>query len=322
MKHLHLITILCLFFIYSCRNQDYVPADYNIRLKTENTYKVGEPVKFEIIGNVDNLLFYSGETGHEYKYFQRYKIAPEDIKVAQLEMDIMAKFGTNNSLDIFLSNSFEGLSGNNPDEDRKKIEDMVSSGMKGWTNCNFKDGGHNETINFNINLKEHVDNCCIAIHWHPTRINPETGANSSQRTYWINANLVTNFGKGENSINIRDIPCVTFMTNPFYSENPYKTNGGNGYARFNLSGADLILQGVSNTAFDFDIDAWLISKPMELTAVVNDQPEIIKDMKNYMNSYEYIWNEPGTYVVNFVGINTNYAGTSQLVKEFKITITE
>lgn len=45
-------------------------------------------------------------------------------------------------------------------------------------------------------------------------------------------------------------------------------------------------------------------------------------MQNYMTSYEYVWNEPGTYVVTFVGINTNYAGASQLVKEFKITVFE
>jgi hypothetical protein len=61
---------------------------------------------------------------------------------------------------------------------------------------------------------------------------------------------------------------------------------------------------------------------MALTAVQNDQPLVIKDMQNYMTSYEYVWNEPGTYVVTFVGINTNYAGASQLVKEFKITVFE
>ena len=92
------------------------------------------------------------------------------------------------------------------------------------------------------------------------------------------------------------------------------------YFNFNKSGADLILQGVSNTELDFDIDGWLISDPMPLTAVQNDQPLVIKDMQNYMTSYEYTWEKPGTYVVTFVGINTNYAGDSKLVKEFKITV--
>ena len=110
------------------------------------------------------------------------------------------------------------------------------------------------------------------------------------------------------------------MMNSHYDDNPYAINNGNGYINFNKSGADLILQGVSNTELDFDIDGWLISDPMPLTAVQNDQPLVIKDMQNYMTSYEYTWEEPGTYVVTFVGINTNYAGASQLVKEFKITV--
>lgn len=46
----------------SCENPDYVPAEYNVRLNEANSYRVGEPVRFDITGNVDNLLFYSGAT--------------------------------------------------------------------------------------------------------------------------------------------------------------------------------------------------------------------------------------------------------------------
>ena len=67
----------------SCENPDYVPAEYNVRLNEANSYRVGEPVRFDITGNVDNLLFYSGETGHEYKYYNRYLVAPSDIRAAR-----------------------------------------------------------------------------------------------------------------------------------------------------------------------------------------------------------------------------------------------
>ncbi len=51
----------------SCEHQVYFPVDYNITLDKENTYLAGEPVRFNFKGEVDNVLFYSGETGHQYK---------------------------------------------------------------------------------------------------------------------------------------------------------------------------------------------------------------------------------------------------------------
>lgn len=225
-------------------------------------------------------------------------------------------------MDIYLSGTFDGLSGDNAEADRARIREMAESGMEGWTKCDYRDGTQRVWYSHEFDLKEYVDKCSIAIHWHPTRTDPGTGAAVSQRTYWINADLVTDFGQGMNTINIRNIDWIPVMMNSHYDADPYLINKGNGYINFNRSGADLIMQGVSNTELDFDIDGWLFSKPMALTAVQNDQPLVIKDMQNYMTSYEYVWNEPGTYVVTFVGINTNYAGASQLVKEFKITVFE
>lgn len=325
-KYILLQCCLPMLLFASCRNQDYIEADYNVRLAQTNTYRAGEPVKFEIIGNVDNLLFYSGETGHEYRYHDRYIVAPEDVLEAEFSMSIRPLYGYEGALDIYVSDSFDGLGGEDPEADRAAIREMYAAGMPGWVHmADYEDigmGPDGWTLykDYVIDLKDYVDKCSIALHWHPGRTNPETQAATSQRTYWINADLVTNFGQGTNSINIRNIEWVSVMMNSYYDDDPYVINKGNGYVNFNFSGADLILQGCSNTELDFDIDAWIISEPMALTAVQNDQPLVIKDMQNYMTSYEYTWNEPGTYVVTFVGINTNYAGESQLNKEFKITI--
>ena len=321
-KYIASLSLLAALVSASCENPDYVPAEYNVRLNEANSYRVGEPVRFDISGNVDNLLFYSGETGHEYKYYNRYLVAPSDIRAAKFAMDIQCLYGYEGALDIYLSGTFDGLGGENAEADRTRIREMVEGGMEGWTKCDYRDGTQRVWYSHEFDLKEYVDKCSIAIHWHPTRTDPGTGAAVSQRTYWINADLVTDFGQGMNTINIRNIDWIPVMMNSHYDADPYLINKGNGYINFNRSGADLIMQGASNTELDFDIDGWLFSKPMALTAVQNDQPLVIKDMQNYMTSYEYVWNEPGTYVVTFVGINTNYAGASQLVKEFKITVFE
>ena len=63
------MNILCLLLacLLSC-SQDKSALDpaYNITLDPGNTYVAGEPVKFNIKGNIDNILFYSGEEGSDY----------------------------------------------------------------------------------------------------------------------------------------------------------------------------------------------------------------------------------------------------------------
>lgn len=326
-RYILILLALPVLAVASCQNQDYIEADYNVRLSGANTYRAGEPVRFEISGNVDNLLFYSGENGHQYRYYNRYVVAPEDVRSAEFQMSIRPLYGYEGALDIYVSESFDGLSGEDAEADRAAIREMYEAGMPGWTRMeDYKDigaapdGQWTQYQDYVIDLKDYVDKCSIAMHWHPLRTNPETSAAISQRTYWINADLVTDFGMGTNSVNIRNIEWVSVMMNPYYDDDPYVTNKGNGYVNFDRSGADLIFQGVSNTELDFEIDAWLFSEPMALTSVTNDKPIVIKDMQNYMTFYEYTWDEPGTYEVTFVGINTNYAGESQLRKDFKITI--
>lgn len=46
----------------------------------------------------------------------------------------------------------------------------------------------------------------------------------------------------------------------------------------------------------------------------------IKNLQNYLYTFEYTWTEPDTYTVTFVDTNSNYAGASQDVKEMTITI--
>ncbi len=58
------------------------------------------------------------------------------------------------------------------------------------------------------------------------------------------------------------------------------------------------------------------------TTVENDKGVVIKNLQNYLHSFEYTWNEPGTYTVTFVGTNANYAGASRKIQEMTITIFE
>lgn len=106
-------------------------------------------------------------------------------------------------------------------------------------------------------------------------------------------------------------------------EDPYKINAGNGSVIMNNPNtAALIFQGVGANALTYALDVWAISTPTSLNKVANDKGTVIKNIQNYLHTYEYVWNEPGTYDVTFVGTNSNYISSSQEIKEFKITIIE
>lgn len=49
---------------------------------------------------------------------------------------------------------------------------------------------------------------------------------------------------------------------------------------------------------------------------------VIKNIQNYLPTYEYTWTEPGTYKVSFVGTNCNYLDYGKQVHEMTITILE
>ena len=70
-----------LVLMASCQHDVVYEVDFNITLDKANTYYAGEPVRFNLAGEVDNVIFYSGETGHQYVYRNRYEVPLEAVKV-------------------------------------------------------------------------------------------------------------------------------------------------------------------------------------------------------------------------------------------------
>lgn len=48
----------------------------------------------------------------------------------------------------------------------------------------------------------------------------------------------------------------------------------------------------------------------------------IKNIQNYLHSYEYVWEEPGTYTVTFFGTNATYMSSSTRLHTLTVTILE
>ena len=303
----------------SCQHDVIYEADYNVTLDEENTYYVGEPVKFNIDGEVDNIVFYSGESGSQYMYKDRYQVSAADVESVKLEMNYEPQYGLKGGLKVYYTNTFDGLSGNDQTADRKKLSDM-SADMTGWVEMPWTEGNSKIEVKHTYDIPlEMYENLSLAFYWEPV-----FKANNAQRTYLVSGKFLLGMKglKDPIPVSLKNMNFTSVMMNTEY-ENAYKTDNGkgsillNGTMKFTTSKvvAEIVFRGFDKD-HTFGSKGWLIGNmpKMDVVNVDPDKGVVIKNLQNYLHSYEYTWTEPGTYKVAFVGRNENYASSSEMVK--------
>lgn len=302
----------------SCQHDVVYEADYNVTLDPANTYYAGDPVKFVFTGDVDNLVFYSGETGSQYVYRDRYEVPLEDVISADLHLDFQARYGDADALEVYVSKDFAGINGNDaPDADRDAVRSMVEAGMPGWVKLPYQEGASEKWTAQDFPVTEYLENFCLAFHWCPKAFD------KTQRTYWINGSITLEMaGTEPSTMTLSDLGFKSLMMNE--EVDAYEKNSGNGSIRFDnaTNAGEICFQGVGANALPYAIDGWVFTTPRPLNKVANDKGTVIKNLQNYLREYEYAWSQPGTYKVTFVGRNENYATSSEEIHEFTITILE
>lgn len=308
------LTVPALFS--ACTQEDILyDVDFNVTLAPENTYYAGDPVTFNFEGEVDNLLFFSGESGHEYRYKDRYSITMDLIKSATLHLEIQPRYGTG-TLGVWYSSSFTGLAGNDGEADRATMAQLEEGGMSGWTPLTIWDEDNKETslvttiVDFDITPA--IENFSLAFLWDHTDIT------QTQRHYYVNGSIsIEAEGFGTITSDLKDLVMTAVMMND--ELDPYHKNAGNGSIRFDTD-QDITFAGVGGNELEYPLKGWVVTTPQMLNAVANDTGTVIKNMQNYMETFSYTFAEPGTYTVTFVGRNVNYVGSSEQVKEVTVTI--
>ena len=66
MRNTAILSLVMALFC-ACQHDIVIETHYNVTLDADNSYIAGEPVRFNIEGEVDNIVFYSGETGYQYE---------------------------------------------------------------------------------------------------------------------------------------------------------------------------------------------------------------------------------------------------------------
>lgn len=329
----------------------YQDVDFRVTLDPSNTYQAGDPVRFNISGNPDNLLFYSGEDGHEYQYRDRYLTSAENVESVTLYLQIQHRAGLRNDgyteLEIYYNPDFDGLSGVE-ETDRPIVEGMsqtIAEGNvpEGWTRIPYDKPNPEQDVYdmFTVTFPDNnviAEQFCLAFYWNPPQ--PESGPGASNitlDTFYVNGDLTVHFpGDVEMTYDLKSIMGTVFMLDTRFktwSENelgtPYYLNDGNGTIRLDAT-QDIVFAGgpyldnVSSPAENDGIphycNGWIFSAPRSFLNIEADSPEVVKNIQNYMDSYEYTFDEPGTYTVTFVGTNSGYLGESRQVREMVLNI--
>lgn len=307
----------------SCEHDIARKMDFNITLNPQNTYYAGEPVRFDFDGEIDNLIVYTGDESHEYRYKDRTHVEAV-IEEMTLNLKLKGRYGRGNSaMDIWISNTFPGLKGNDAKSDKETIaaltasEDAMTSA--GWEKIEWVEE-HDvwKTITMPLDQTKYADGISLAFHWS------NLDCSKTQGTYYINGNLlVKNDVTDDEEINLKEMGLVTFMTNDAYSD-PYLNNKNNGYMNTNKSDGHLVCQGVSGNVLEYEIDGWAFTTPKSFKGltveVESDTPHYVKTVEDKLSGYEYTWDKSGTYEVTFIGSNSSYQSHEDFIKKITVTI--
>lgn len=308
----------------------YEKIDFQVTLSPTNTYMVGEPVQFLLGGNADYLLFYSGETGYEYRFRNRTQVAPEDIENCELVLQLNGRSGTP-CMSAYVTDTFAGLDGANEAADLATLNGLLTEekDLAGWQKIELNDPVKNtEWATTQVDVTDLSSNFCLALHWNPQSIE------TSQRAYWASISLNVQFkGYEARTLNSRAIGMYPFSMNDETAGARYiltTESSVNGTMRYTgnsgMNTAEFVLTGsnkydpTNEKTLPYAIDTWIISSPMALNSTSPDECLSIKTLSESLNSYSYTFEKAGTYTVTFVATSGNYIDQSSMVKEFTITI--
>lgn len=288
--------------LFSCRDDDVDTPHFEVSVdKTE--YKAGDSIVFTFDGDPDIITFYSGESGHEYRYKDR-----TFAEGAQVKLDFVSRvlYGSQvDNLTIKVSSDFSG------------IYDVENVKNATWTDITSRFTLPREnapgyayswdTPSGTADLTDLTDPAkpfYFAFKYYGWPSTPTT-----QRTWRITAfNMTAVFENGA-------VSTLANLTSAAWSQ----VDVANPANKWALPGTQLQLAPASATDESED---WAITKPLYPTRVAPDLGVPIKNYSQRLSQYGYKFAASGEYTVTFVAKNATSEGEQSVVREVKITITD
>ena len=319
-----LIMLSLIFAFGSCENDLKQPVKFEVTASTAagtlsgSAFSVapGTPVTFNFTGDPDFITFFSGENGHEYSKINLFEIPVSEI-TSTLKFTAKPQYGVvTNTLKVFLSTNFTGLRGLPV---TNKQTDSLAIVKEKWIDITDACGlptASNATSNAEIALKDYLGKkLTLAFRYKPEQ-------NTAVQPTWIITNLRIE-NQTAAAVSVLPASMMGFKALDMFSSNTYKNDGGAGVwdlRNIARTTSDPEIRIASSPAGSPINEDWLISNPIVINSRPGDKGLAIKKVSDDLPAYTYTFNTAGTYVVTFVARNANYQASSEIVKEFTVTV--
>lgn len=317
----------------ACENELTQDAELSVNVSTDNgvsfdgqtiSVKKGTPIQFHFNGDPDFLTFFSGEPGSEYRYRQRVTVDESEIASSILKFTVTPQYGKPaNTLTMFVSKDFPGLEKNNFEVDSVLVEQHPWETL--IPSSDFPETPKAQS--YEIDMRPYMgQRIAIAIRYLGQDI-----TSTQSRFTFNNMQIVNQMSNGQettlaatsfgftpiNMLNKHNLSDQKSMT----SNRAYGTvtNNTSGIWNFTNMNAFFIHSSSANTALKY---SWLVSNLFVVNACSPDTGTGLKNITQTVDTYNYTYNEPGTYTATFVGTNGNYKKETSVVREYKVVVTE
>jgi len=301
------LILLIALLISGCKKDAIESPDVSITAE-KSTYKVGEPVVFNLKGNPDFISFYSGEYGNDYAYLGGRTL---DIKSFSLAFQTRVRNGNQpNQFSVHISSDFNG---------KYDIASVRAANFKDITQLVTL-----STVNTVYAPSGEVDlSPLVADKSKPLYIGfrylvkPQTAANGTQRNWDVrDLTLKTLTDIGQTTAIDQLTAAWTLVEEGAILEPGRNT--------VNESTGLITLRGNATAEGKLvETEAWAISKAIDLKTVIlgPDKGIPVKSIsETTVPVYQYVYTKPGIYKATFEVSNNRVEGKKTILKEIEITI--
>lgn len=290
-------SFVCMAALALCSCENKAPdAELSVSVP-RNTYKVGEPVTFSISGDADNIVFYSGEPGHEYSLKDRL-YADNDLMVDFVSYtDYTTEVHPN--FQVLVSDDFNGIY-TPADVEAATWKDVTAEfTLPSKTGQNTPSG--------RVSLKKFLSDRNDALVYLAFRYFDLDGVGVRNR--WV-----------VRSINIDKVtPEGGVATVADIKTAGWRNVAVSGSMNWTLPGTQLLAAGNATTS---DKDVWAITAGINLRAAEPATGVTLKNISTRMDSYTHVYEKPGTYQAVFASSSVWHNSENFSTTSVTITVTE
>lgn len=321
--------IVCLgmgttFLLFSaCKKASVSDPDFAVSVE-KTTYDVNDSVTFEISGNPDVIVFYSGETGNDYAFRDRVQKDSGKLKMSfQVRASNTAAFAAiaKKNLQVLASNNFTVNYSTDPDSTIASHQDSLLVNAATWADItdrfalpisgsfalfyNSKEADLSDLVN------DPNQPLNLAFKFSGSNI-PFLGANGISIS---NMNLYSKFPNGDSSsFNLAPGGSNSTVWNVVNAANPLNKW---------LTSTSQLKFTSSSKATAFYTEDWVVSTEIYPNAATPDIGLPLKNISNPMvKRYKYAYAKPGNYNIVFLAKNSRDLGETSKLVQIPITITQ